>query len=212
VKSRVLLCACVCLLTTPLIARAETRDGAPTHAAKPKAAAPAAMDAKAMQEMMMKAATPGPQHEKLKKLVGEWNVTVKSMMDPSQPPQESKGTSVVTALMDGRYVQEQSTSEMGGMPFSGLGISGYDNVLNKYVSSWIDNMGTGIMRSEGTSNASGDVITWTGETPDPVSGKKTSFRMVTRFIDDNQHIFEMYSKGPGGKEVKIMELTYNRKM
>jgi hypothetical protein len=205
-----LLFACICLVAAPLIVHAETK-AKPATAEKAKAAQPA-MDAKAMEEMMAKAATPGPQHEKLKGLVGEWNVTVKTTMDPSQPATESKGTSVVTALMDGRYFQEQSSGDMGGMPFSGMGITGYDNVLQKYVSSWIDNMGTGIMTSEGTASAAGDVINWTGWASEPMSGKKAKYRMVTRFVDDNKHVFEMYGTMAGGKESKMMEITYERKM
>ena len=212
-KSRALLCAAlVCLAATPMLAgAAEKAANAATKAEKAKAAQPA-MDAKAMEEMMMKAAAPGPQHEKLKKLAGEWSVTVVSTMDPSQPPQTSKGTSVVTSIMDGRYLQEQNTADMNGMPFAGMGITGYDNVLGKYVGSWIDNMGTGIMLSEGTADASGNVITWVGEGSDAMSGKKTKYRMVTRFVDDNKHTFEMYGKGPDGKEAKIVEITYERKM
>ena len=211
-KSRALLCTCVCLLAMPLMVRAETHAGKSAAGAKPKAAAPAAMDPAAMQEMMMKAATPGPEHAKLSKLVGEWNLSLKYTMDPSQPMVEAKSTSVVTSLMDGRYFQEVSTGDMGGMPFSGMGITGYDNVTRKYVSTWMDNMGTGIMMSEGAANAAGDVISWAGDASDPMTGKKTRYRLVTRFVNDNQHVFEMYSKGPNGKEMKIMEITYDRKM
>ena len=51
------------------------------------AAKPAAqqMDPKAMEAMMEKIAAPGPQHERFKKLAGDWNLTVKFTFDPSQP-------------------------------------------------------------------------------------------------------------------------------
>ena len=32
---------------------------------------------------------------------------------------------------------------MMGMPFEGIGRTGYDNVTGKYWSTWIDNMSTG---------------------------------------------------------------------
>jgi hypothetical protein len=182
-------------------------------AEKPKSAAtaPPAMDAKAVEAMMAKAATPGPQHERLKQLVGEWNCTVKTTMDPSKPALETKSTATVTSLMDGRYFQEQATGEMMGKPFVGMSITGYDNIMMKYVSTWIDNAGTGIMTSEGSADSTGKVITWTGMSSDPMSGKKARYRMVTRFIDDNKHTFEMFSIGPNGKRSKVMEITYDRK-
>lgn len=204
-KTRSLILAlCICLAATATVAYAQSKE-------KGKPGAPP-MDSKAMQEMMAKAAALGPQHEGLKRRVGNWNLTVKSWMDPSQPPTEAKSTSVVTALMDGRYIQEVSTGEMMGMPFTGMGITGYDNITKKYVSTWMDNFGTGIMRSEGTADASGAVVNWTGESADPMTGKKQRYRMVDRIVDDNKHVFEMFGPGPTGKEAKMMEITYERQM
>jgi hypothetical protein len=176
--------------------------------------APPAMsgEQQAMMEKMTKAATPGPQHEMLKKMAGEWSAKVKFQMDPSQPWQESQSTSTVTVLMDGRYCQEVASGQMMGAPFSGMGITGYDNVLGKYVSTWIDNMGTGIMTSQGTADASGKVITFIGTMSDPVTGKPSKSRMVTTIVDDDHHTFDMYAVPPGGKkEMKTMSIEYTRK-
>ena len=166
---------------------------------------------KAMMEKMTKAATPGPQHAMLMKMAGEWNATVKYQMDPSQPWQEEHSTSTVSNLMD-RYSQEVTNGSMMGQPFSGMGITGYDNVLGKYVSTWVDNMGTGIMTSTGTPDASGKVINWVGSMSDPLTGKATKERMVTTFVDDDHHTFEMYTMPPGAKkEMKTMVIEYSRK-
>ncbi len=207
--------AALCLVAGPLLAHADTKAKPAVSGDKPKAAATTAqppMDAKAMEEMMMKAAAPGPRHELLKKLAGEWNTTVSWTMDPSQPQQETKSTSVVTTLMEGRFCQEQASGEMMGRPFTGMGITGYDNVLQKYVGTWIDNFGTGIMTSEGVPDETGKVINWTWQYPDPMTGKVSKGRMVTRFLDDNKRTFEMFGAGPDGKEMKMMTITYERKM
>ena len=213
-KSRSLFCAVLfCFAVSPaLAADAVTAKAPPARKAKAAPAARPAMDEKAMEEMMMKLAMPGPHHELLKKLEGEWTQTVKWTMDPSKPPQEAKSTAVIKLIMDGRYAQEEVTGEMMGRPFGGIGLTGYDNVLKKYVSSWIDNAGTGIMTSEGMANSSGDVVNWTGQSSDPMTGKMAKYRMTTRFIDDNKHVFTMYAKGPDGKEFQTMEITYERKM
>jgi hypothetical protein len=167
---------------------------------------------KAMMDKMMKAATPGAQHAMLTKMAGEWSCTVKYQMDPAQPAQESQSTATITALMDGRYIQELDSGQMGGMPFNGMGLYGFDNVSGKYVSTWIDNMGTGIMTSVGTADASGKVITWIGTMNDPATGKPSKERMVTTVMDDNHHTFEMYGTPPGAKkEMKMMTIDYVRK-
>ena len=166
----------------------------------------------AMMEKMTKAATPGPQHAAMKKWAGDWECVAKFQMDPSQAWQEARTTATITSLMDGRYVQEVASGEMMGMPFSGMGLYGYDNVIGKYVSTWIDNMGTGIMKSEGTADAGGKVIRWSGSMSDPVTGKPSKARMVTTMIDDDHHTFDMYSVPPGAKkEMKTMTIEYSRK-
>ena len=171
-----------------------------------------AADQQAMMEKMTKAATPGPQHGMLKKMAGEWNAKVTSQMDPSQPAQVENSTSTQTMLMDGRYCQEVVSGQMMGQPFSGMGLTGYDNVLGKYVSTWNDNLGTGIMTSTGTADASGKVITWAGVMSDPMTGKASKERMVTTIVDNDHHTFEMYGTPPGGKkEMKMMTIEYSRK-
>lgn len=214
-KSRWIWCGALLVAALGVASAQESVKPKAQPSASSKASAkPAAqqMDPKAMEEMMAKLAAPGPQHERLKKMAGDWNLTVKWTWDPSQPMQTTNSTSTITTLMDGRYCQEQSSGEMMGRPFQGMGLTGYDNVLKKYESVWIDNAGTGIMHSEGTPDASGNVVNWTGEESDPMTGKPTKVRMVTRFLDDNHHVFEMYIKDPAGKEYKSMEISYERKM
>ena len=173
---------------------------------------PMSPEQQAMMDKMLKAATPGPQHAMLTRMAGEWSCTVKYQMDPSQPMQEAQSTATITSLMDGRYTQEVDSGQMMGMPFSGMGLYGYDNVIGKYVFTWIDNMGTGIMTSVGTADASGKVISWVGTTSDPMTGKPSKARMVTTVLDDDHHTFEMYGTPPGAKkEMKMMTIDYVRK-
>jgi hypothetical protein len=210
-KPRWILCA-VLLFAFTVPAIAQEGKAKTAGSAGKSAAAPQKMDPQAMADMMAKMAAVGPQHERFKKMAGTWDLSVKWTWDPTQPMQESKSTSVMTTLMDGRYCQEQSTGDMMGKPFHGMGIYGYDNVLKKYVSIWIDDMGTGIMNSLGTPDASGNVVNWVGETSDPGTGKMSKVRMVTRYTDDDHFVYEMYIKDPAGKEYKTMEIAYARKM
>ena len=124
----------------------------------------------------------------------------------------SKGSAKFTVLLGGRYVQQEFKADMAGMKFEGIGLSGYDNGQQKYVGTWIDNMSTGIMTSEGTADSTGILLMWTGQMADPMTGKLEKLRMTTRFIDDNKHVFTMYMKGPDKKEFQTMEITYERKM
>ena len=110
-----------------------------------------------MTKAMMAAATPGEAHKSMQNMVGTWDVTIKSYWDPPGPT-ESKGTSTMVSLLDGRYIQETIGSTFMGTPFRGIGHFGYDNVMKKYVGTWMDNMSTGIMMSWVTSPDGGNTI------------------------------------------------------
>src|SRR6185295_18628018 len=98
-------------------------------------------------------------------LVGNWTTHVKWWMAPGAPAQESDGTAQMSWAFGGRYLHEADTGTAMGMPFEGMGVTGYDNLKKKYVGSWIDSMGTGIMQSEGTYDPSKKTITYSMQGP-----------------------------------------------
>ena len=174
-----------------------------------KAKKPGAMDEKAMMEMMEKAATPGEAHKKLEPMVGTFDVKVKAWMDPSKPPEESTGTSENTWVLGNRFVEMKHQGTMMGQPFNGIGYTGYDNVTKKYVGSWMDSMGTGMMTSKGS--MTGNVMTATATAPDPVSGKMVTFTEKVTVTDNDHHKMEMWGPAPNGKNYKMLEIEYTRK-
>ena len=163
----------------------------------------------AMMEMMMKAAAPGPMHELLKPMAGNWKTTAKSWMQPGTEPQVSEGTCESTWILGNRYLQSSYKGDMGGMPFEGVGIMGYDNMKKEFVSTWMDNMGTGVAMSEGTADASGKVLTMKTMMGDPKSGKMVPYKFVTKVMDENTYTMTMMNL-KGGKEQTEMEITYTR--
>jgi hypothetical protein len=171
-----------------------------------------------MMAMMMELAKPGENHKLLEGVVGKWSYSVKYWMSPDAPPSESAGTSVARAVMGGRYVITDHTGKMQmpgpdgkmmDMEFKGMAVEGYDNAKKKFVSSWIDNMGTGIMNSEGTYDAARKTFTYLAEY-EPMPGMKTKVRETIKVTDKDHRTFEFF-EDRGGKEVKTMELNYSRK-
>ena len=168
------------------------------------------MNMEAMTEVYRKLATPGGPHKLLASMAGSWLTKTKCWMEPNTSPVESTGTCEQKMLLDGRFLQQEFTGEMMGSPFTGIGITGFDNHTKKYVSTWMDSMGTAIYFFEGTAGAGGRTITQESSYDDPVRGP-IKWRAVTRIVDDNTHLFEMYTTGEGSKEEKMMEITYTRK-
>jgi hypothetical protein len=168
------------------------------------------MDPQAMMEVWKQMATPGEPHKLFASLAGSWTTTTKEWMEPGKPPTESTGTAEMKMLLDGRFLYQEFNAQMMGQPFSGVGIDGYDNITKKYVTAWIDTMGTGIFMMEGTGSADGKTITLKGSHPEPGGGKMTH-RAVWKILDNNTQTFDMYGAHHGGKEMKVLEITYTRK-
>ncbi|HKS21256.1 MAG TPA: DUF1579 domain-containing protein [Thermoanaerobaculia bacterium] len=165
---------------------------------------------KAMMEAWMKASTPGDAHKKLDNMVGTWDVTVKSWMAPGQPPMESTGTAVNQWVLGNRWMEEKFTGSFMGMPFQGIGYTGYDNIKKQYVGTWMDNMSTAVMVSSGK-GGSGNTYEFTSTMDDMMTGKPATITEKVTFTDADHHTMEMWGPGPDGKVYKSMEITYSRK-
>lgn len=166
-------------------------------------------DQEAMMEAWQKSMQPGPEHAMLNNMVGEWDGEISMWEDPSQPPIISYGTVKYESIFDGRYIVGKFSGNMMDMPFSGMEITGYDNVKKVFFSNWIDNMGTGMMYVEGTYDKDSNTLTYTGETVDPM-GNKMRVREVITLIDKDHSKFEMFMD-MGSGEMKSMEINYSRK-
>jgi Protein of unknown function (DUF1579) len=172
-----------------------------------------------MMKQMIEMSKLNENHKLLAGMDGNWNYTIKFWMnpDPSAPPQQSKGTATRKSIMGGRYFvmdvngKMQMPGEDGKMKdvqFKGMGLEGYDNVKQKFVASWIDNMGTGIQFSEGTYDPATKTVTYTGEI-EMMPGMKTPVREALKVTDKDHMMLEWY-ENRGGQEKKTMEINYTR--
>lgn len=152
------------------------------------------------QEMQMP--KPGPEFEPLKKLVGTWDCDVKSM------GQESKGTMVYKMDLGGLWLVGKFEGGFGGMKFEGRSLDSYDARKGKYVSVWVDSMGTTPLVSEGTYDKEKKTMTMTGEGPG-MDGKMQKMKMVTEAKDDDTLVFNMYMGG--SEDQPMMTINYKRR-
>jgi hypothetical protein len=100
---------------------------------------------------------------------------------------------------------------MMGQPFTGMGYTGYDLYKKHYVATWMDSMGTAIMNTTGSADASGKKLTFTGSMDDPMSGKKMNVKEQVTIVDDDHQTFEMWMPDHAGKMFKTLEIQYTRK-
>jgi hypothetical protein len=197
-----------------------TSSAQPPTVATSTAAVSGQPDQAEMMKQMTELAKLNENHKLLASLAGTWSYTVKMWMnpDPNAKPEVSKGTAVRKSTMNGRYFVMDVTGKMQmpgadgkmkDMTFKGMGIEGYDNVKKKFIGTWVDNMGTGIMMSEGDYDPATKTFTYTGEY-EAIPGMKQKIREVVKITDKDHHFFEWY-EDRGGQEAKTMEIAYTRK-
>jgi hypothetical protein len=208
------------LIATSSFAQSPTTS--PAVGSSPAAAVSAPGGQPNPQEMMkqiMEMSKLNENHKLLSSMDGSWNYSIKMWMnpDPNTPPQQSKGTATRKTVMGGRYVvmdvtgkmqMPDETGKMKDMQFKGMGVEGYDNAKQKFVGSWIDNMGTGIQFSEGTYDPATKTFTFASEM-EMMPGMKTQVREVLKITDKDHMLLEWYETH-GGQEKKTMEIAYTR--
>jgi hypothetical protein len=167
------------------------------------------MDSAAKMKAWMAYMTPGEPHKMLAASDGKWKTETTMWMEPGAQPQTSTGQATNKMIMGGRYQRTEHKSTMMGQSFEGEGITGYDNAKKVFVSTWIDNMGTGVMQMEGPWDDATKTMTLKGSCKDPITGKETTMREVYKIIDDKHHEMQMYST-VDGKEYKNMEMKMTK--
>lgn len=176
--------------------------GAPTRDAEAEAEALAAY---------LVAATPGAEHDRLASLEGAWTVSGKFWTEPGAAPIVATHSSTMRMALGNRYLIEELDGALWGEEFRGMGITAYDNVEQRYVTTWIDNMSTGVLILTGEYDREADAVIMTGHYTDPVSEERQALRSVERVTEDGARVYEHWEVSEDGVEFKVMELVYRRK-
>ena len=134
---------------------------------------------------------PGPEHEKLKEMVGTWDC----VMDIGG--QKSKATATYKLICGGMWVASDFEGDFGGMKFQGHGLDGYDQNKKKYVGVWVDSMSSAPMHMEGNYEEGGKLLVMTGESVG-AQGQPEKFKGTTEMKNKDHVIFKMYMIQPGG--------------
>jgi hypothetical protein len=164
-----------------------------------------------IEKNWMAYSTPGKEHQMMAEWNGKWDGEVTMWMKPDQPPTVSTMTAENKMIMGGRYQQSVNKGLFMGMPFEGISTLAYDNAKKTWISTWIDNMGTGVMTMEGTWDEATKTMNCKGKCVDPGTGKEKAIRETFTIVDKDHQLMQMYDTDPTGKEYKSMQIHYTRK-
>jgi hypothetical protein len=167
-----------------------------------------------MEDMQtcMNAGMPGEMHAWMAKSAGTWNGKSTMWMAPDSEPMKSDCTSTLKSVMQGRYVQNEFAGDFPGMgPFSGMGFTGFDNVSQKFVGTWLDNHSTGIMTGTGTLSQDKKTLTWNYNYNCPITKTAKTMRQIETYTSPNEMTLEMFMTDPKTNvEYKMMRVEFTR--
>jgi hypothetical protein len=152
---------------------------------------------------------PGPVHQRLNELAGNWDVAIKYKL--GEKFQEGKATCEAKWILGGRFLQQEYNSRFQGEPFTVIELLGYDNARKKTIEIMMDTMSTGLMHNEGSLSDDGKVINNLGESRDPETGKAYKLRTVTTIMDHDHFTLEWFRTDLGGQENRVVSMSHTRK-
>jgi len=167
------------------------------------------LDSVAEQKAWEAYMTPGKAHKMMADETGTWTCDMTFWHEEGEP-MKATYTAVNKMIMGGRYQQTNYTGNMMGMSFEGQGTMSFDNSTKEYTSTWIDNMGTGMMVMKGKMEEGSNSLELKGDMVDPAYNKVRPCREVYTIVDENTRKMEMFCT-KGGKESKTMEIVMKRK-
>ena len=145
----------------------------------------------------------------LAKRAGEWTRTIRFVGGNSDAA-PSSGTSKITVILGGRFIQEQNEDMVFGRPVSGTRIYGYNDATKQWEAAWLYTMSPAILNLTGTSTDGGKVVDYTGATY-TANGGKTVLRARVRQADNDQFVVTLYAPDRDGKDAAFQETTYQRR-
>jgi len=164
-----------------------------------------------MKKMMAERAALSEEHKKLAALAGTWDAEIDCSgcaATGGEAPKPSKGTFKTESALGGRVFLSRFQGEMGGMPFEGIELRGYDKEKKQHWTIWCDSMGTGFLRFLGERAADGSVA-MKSDAYDCM-GTSAVANTVTKVADADHMSFEMTSTSAGAPDQK-MTIKYTRR-
>ncbi len=147
---------------------------------------------------------PGPEHEKLKQLVGNWDAVME------MGGQKSDATAVYKSICGGMWLASDFEGNVAGQKFSGHGLDGYDLNKKKHVGIWVDSMASAPMTYEGDVDPKTKLLTMSGESVGP-DGKSRKFKNTTEMKDPDHMTFKMYMVQVDGSDQLAFTIEYARR-
>ena len=167
---------------------------------------------KEMQARMQAVSKLGPRHADLATFIGKWDVEI-AMVMPGSPATRSKGTAEYSWVIQGRWLGQRIVGQFMGGPFESYSIIGYDNFAKNHVVASVSSLDTSMLMSRGLVVDPAHRVTAVYGTLDEYATNELHkpYKAVTRKLDENRHVMEVWDLGIGDAGAKVLEYTFTRR-
>jgi len=154
-------------------------------------------------------AQPGEPHALLQRLVGEWDVAVRTPVDPVE--RVDRGSVKGLALLGGRYVQLQFSLTVARQPFEAVQVLGFDALRQQFTSSWRDSASTWTTECAGAPRADRpDLLALSGTAVDAADPSGRPFRVELDLAFDQRVSVKLF-ESRGGVESLAQTQSWTRR-
>lgn len=154
------------------------------------APAPQAPSVAAQVEALEAASRPGPMHQKLAVLIGDWGLeVVRVAADGTEIPAGSGKTSI-TPLFEGRYLRWDSSLDLGERTQETTGWLGYDRTASEYQLCMITSFSSGMGIFRGQGDLARDGILFVLERLDSATGARLEARNRLKVLTPEHFVIE----------------------
>ena len=168
------------------------------------------LDSAAQMKAWQDYAKPGEPHKMMAEETGNWDCDMTFWMEENAKPEKAVTTANVKMILGGRYQETNFKGTVWGEPFEGKSTLAYNNANKEYTTTFIDNMGTGIIIASGKYDENSKSMELKGDMINPLNGKKTPYREIYTIVDAKTRKMEMFDV-KNGKEYKSMEIVMKKK-
>ena len=153
--------------------------------------------------MQFESPQPGPEHEALSALCGEWVGDETMMPSPYSPGHEESTCELSVRMLEGFFVISDYVQRRGGeVSFRGHGVYSWDPQASCYKMYWFDSMGGAGGVAEG--HVEDNVLTFKNQSP-------MGHHMYRYTFDNGETRFEMAMSQDGEEWQMLMEGHYRPK-
>lgn len=151
----------------------------------------------------------GSEHAWLARKAGTWDVKCTMNMGPGRPPAQFDAVDVAE-MVGPFWLRGEFKADMFGMRYIGQAMLGFDQLKQRWISTWVHALDSTMTLFEGTRDEATRTLELRGEGLGPL-GPGTKFRSTELEISPDHHVFTMYCLLPDGSESQVLQYRYFRR-